>query len=214
MAEGRSVRLYLVRHGTVAANVDRRYIGRRDDLLSEEGTAQAGALGTLFAELDVTAVLSSPLRRTMATAEQIAVARGLVVKEEPRLIEMAFGEWEGLSRAELLVSDGDGLARWERDPDTAPPGGESLAAAGRRVVDLADELLRSNATAPVVLVSHVGPIKALLCAALNLGLDNAARVYLDPATVSVVDWADRPVVRLMNSHAHLGWTAARWLEQA
>ncbi len=212
MAHRQSIRLYLVRHGTVAANVDRRYIGRRDDPLSEEGLVQARALGSLFAQLQLAAVLSSPLQRTMATAEQIAAARGLKVQTEPRLVEMAFGRWEGLSRAELLAADGAGLARWEADPETAPPEGESLADTGRRVIELADELLDGETAGPIALVSHVGPIKALLCATLDLPLTQAARLYLDPATVSVVDWAERPIVRLVNSHAHLGWTMARWLQ--
>ena len=212
MTDSPAARLYLVRHGTVTANIDRRYIGRRDDPLSDQGVAQAQALGALFQELQFAAVLTSPLQRTMATATEIAAVRGLTPQPEPRLVEMAFGEWEGLSRAEVLERDADRLARWETEPGIAPPGGESLLSVARRVVDLANELQQRGAAGPLVLVSHVGPIKSLLCAALELDLARAARLYLDPATVSVVDWSVRPVVRLVNSHAHLGWSSARWLE--
>ncbi len=64
----------------------------------------------------------------------------------------------------------------------------------------------------MVLVSHMGPIKVLLCAALQLPLESAGRIFLDPATISVVDWGPDAVVRLVNSHAHLGFAKARWLQ--
>ncbi len=65
----------------------------------------------------------------------------------------------------------------------------------------------------MAVVSHMGPIKALLCAALDVPLTVARRLFLDPGTVSVVDWSTPPVVRLVNSHAHLGWASARWLQR-
>lgn len=64
----------------------------------------------------------------------------------------------------------------------------------------------------MVLVSHMGPIKALLCAALDLPLTRSSRIFLDPATISVIDWGPQPVVRLVNSHAHLGFAQARWMK--
>jgi ribonuclease H / adenosylcobalamin/alpha-ribazole phosphatase len=65
----------------------------------------------------------------------------------------------------------------------------------------------------VVLVSHVGPIKALLCSALAAPLAAARRMFLDPGTLSVVDWGESPVIRLFNAHGHLGWEAARWMRE-
>jgi broad specificity phosphatase PhoE len=65
-----------------------------------------------------------------------------------------------------------------------------------------------------VLVSHVGPIKALICDALGLGPAGARRMWLDPATVSVVDWPVAPgapaALRLFNSFAHLR-EGVRWV---
>jgi hypothetical protein len=58
----------------------------------------------------------------------------------------------------------------------------------------------------------MGAIKTLLLAALNLPLESASRIFLDPATISVIDWGDAPVVRLVNSHGHLGFGNARWLQ--
>jgi len=129
------------------------------------------------------------------------------------LRENDFGEWEGLSRAEVLAQDADHLLAWERDSSIAPPGGESLEAMHRRVLAFVEKLAGTHPDQTVALVSHVGPIKAVLCAALDAPVSSAFRIFLDPATISVVDWRQtKPVVRLVNSHSHLGWEKARWMK--
>lgn len=211
-----TVRLILIRHGQVEANRSYRYLGRRDDPLDATGREQARAVAGAMRQLPVDLVLTSPSSRARATAEGLA-RPGLTVRDEARLRELDFGSWEGLSRAEVLARSGDDAAlleAWESDPSVAPPGGESLESLRERVVELADELARTAGGATVALVSHMGPIKVLLCAALDLPLRRTARIFLDPATISVVDWGPRPVVRLVNSHAHLGFDRARWLEDS
>jgi broad specificity phosphatase PhoE len=224
------VRLFLVRHGQVASNRDLRYIGSRDEALTDLGRRQAEALGELLAKLPVQAVLSSPLLRARDTAAAISMATGRPVSVDDRLREQSFGTWEGLSRDEVKsrsTGDAELLATWERDAEVAPPGGESLHSVQRRVLALVEELGAGKPTEAaaggaagaaaggmpwIVLVSHVGPIKSLLAAALDLPLDRGGRrVFLDPGTVSVVDWGDPPILRLCNSHAHSGWTSARWM---
>jgi broad specificity phosphatase PhoE len=209
---GQPLRLLLIRHGEVEANVDFRYLGRRDDPLTARGTAQAAALARMVAESPPSRILSSPLVRATTTAEAIAAHCGVEVEPEERLVEMSFGRWEGMSRAEVLESDPVNLAAWEADPEhVAPPEGESLGDVAARVTGLVDSLRAAPPDGAVALVSHVGPLKVLLCAALGLPMSGMRRLFLDPATVSVVDWGARPVVRLFNSHCHLGWTGARWM---
>jgi broad specificity phosphatase PhoE len=206
------IRLLLVRHGEVASNRELRYVGSRDELLAEAGVRQAESLAAALASLPVSTVYSSPLRRAEETGRRIAAAREVPLRLEPRLREQSFGTWEGLTRAEALERDRDLLLRWESDLGSAPPGGESLESVRERVLSLAGDLARVHPREWVVLVSHVGPIKALLCDALGAPLSTARRMFLDPGTLSVVDWGERPVVRLFNAHAHLGWEAARWMK--
>jgi len=207
-----TLRLFLVRHGETPGNREMRYLGTRDEPLSPLGVEQADLLAAALAPLPLGAVYASPLRRTADTARPIAAARGLAVHVEPRLREQAFGAWEGLTRAEVLAAGGgDALQGWEADLGSAPPGGESLQAVQERVLSLVHDLASAHGGRQIALVSHVGPIKALLCAALGVPLAVARRFFLDPATVSVVDWDERPVVRLVNAHGHLGWEAARWM---
>ncbi len=208
-------RLILVRHGETAANREFRYIGTRDDALTEQGQSQAAAVAEALRQLPITAIYSSPRQRTQATAAPIAAALGLPVTITEALVEGSFGRWEGLSRAEVLAlssAEAALLHAWEADATVAPPGGEALSSVQRRVAALADALAQEQPGATCVLVSHVGPIKGLVAAALGADPAVARALFLDPATISVVDWGPRRLLRLFNSHAHLGWLAARWLD--
>lgn len=207
-----SLRLFLARHGEVLSNRELRYVGSRDEPLADSGLRQAEELAAALAPLPLSAVYASPLLRARETGRRIAEAREVPLLLEPRLREQSFGEWEGLTRAEVLERDRERLLSWEADLGTAPPGGDSLQSVQERALSLVDELSREHAGEWIALVSHVGPIKALLCAALGAPLATARRMFLDPATLSVVDWGERPVVRLFNAQAHLGWGAARWMQ--
>lgn len=209
-------RLFLIRHGETLANREFRFIGTRDDALSETGERQAAQLAAALAPLPIAAIYSSPLQRARATAAAIAAPRQLEVQIASELRENDFGVWEGLSRAEVLARSEEEarlLRVWERDPALSPPGGESFAATQQRAYAYVEQLAEKHAGQTIALVSHVGPIKGLLAAALEMPASVSFRVFLDPATISVVDWqADgRALVRLVNSHAHLGWTEARWM---
>ncbi|HLX09410.1 MAG TPA: histidine phosphatase family protein [Thermoanaerobaculia bacterium] len=211
-----ALRLFLVRHGESPSNRDMRYLGSRDEPLTATGVRQAECLAAALSDLPLAAVYSSPLQRAEQTGKRIAERLRVPLLAEPRLLEQCFGEWEGLTRTEVLErggADRDLLLRWERDPDTAPPGGDSLAAVETRVRALLVELAAAHAGAWVTLVSHVGPIKALLCAALAVPLTAARRMFLDPGTLSVIDWGESPVIRLFNAHGHLGWREARWMSR-
>jgi broad specificity phosphatase PhoE len=215
------VRLFLVRHAEALANPELRYLGSRDDPLTERGRWQALQLAHALAPLALAAVYTSPLTRAVETAVPIAHAHGLSHTSDLRLVEAAMGTWEGLRRADILARSPEDAAhhqRWESDPTCAPPGGESFADMQARVVTCVQDLAERHAGASVVVVSHVGPIKALLCAALAVPLAAARRMFLDSATVSVIDWgADAvdwgvpAVLRLYNAHHHLGWEAAAWM---
>jgi ribonuclease H / adenosylcobalamin/alpha-ribazole phosphatase len=210
-------RLYLVRHGETLANREYRYIGTRDDPLSPFGETQALQLAEALSVLPISAVYSSPLQRTYRTAILIAARQSLEVQKVDDLRECDFGTWEGLSRAEVLErsqEDSKRLREWEQNTSVAPPCGESFEELQQRMIAAIERLAHAHPDQAIVLVSHVGPIKVLLSAALGAPLASAFRIFLDPATISVVDWRDaaHAIVRLVNSHAHLGWQEARWMK--
>jgi len=190
------------------------YLGLRDEPLNETGRRQAACLAEALVGLPIQLIVSSPLCRAADTALAIQQASGIELRKDIRLIEGSFGSWEGLTRNEVLnrsARDAELLRRWEEDSSAAPPEGESSEAIQKRVVSLADDLSRQFPDKSAILVSHVGPIKALLAAALRIPLETSRRLFLDPGTISVVEWGEYSVVRLFNSHAHLGWESARWM---
>ena len=177
--------LILVRHGQTDANAAGLLLGRTDPPLNAAGRAQAAEIAARVAGFGPERVITSPLLRTVETAEIVGAACGLPVTVEDRLVEVDYGEYDGLPFAEL---PSDLVRRWRTDADFAPPGRESLASVGVRMAALGSEILADLGTAPVVAVSHVSPIKAAVCWALGLPdlaswrmrLDNASMTRLAP----------------------------------
>jgi probable phosphoglycerate mutase len=209
---GSATRLVLVRHGETPLTAQRRYSGRGDVELSATGLAQAAAVARRLAATvrPGAVVVSSPLARCQQTASAIAKGLGRVpVQVEPDLIECDFGEWEGLTFAEVRERWPEQLDAWLSSPATAPPGGESFDAVLARVRSVRTRLLAEYPAQTVVLVSHVTPIKLILKDALAAGDAFLHRLFLDPAGVSLVDsWADGGVaVRTVNDTSHLDGVA-------
>ena len=203
------LRLFLVRHGQVPANREFRFVGTRDEALTEVGVREAEALARGFAHLEVDLVLSSPKRRALQTARSISP----VARIEEALVEQDFGAWEGLTRgevAELGEEHREALRAFDRSSDASPPDGESLSDVRRRVETLV-ERLAADGVRDAVLVSHVGPIKALLSLALDLPVQSVRPMFLDTGSLSVVDWGSPSLLRLFNCRGDLGWHTARWI---
>lgn len=203
---GTATRLVLVRHGATIHSADRRLSGRNELALTEHGNAQAQALAGRLAGLpDVAAVISSPLLRTRETAAHIASALNVQVSIDDGFQEVDFGDWEGSTFGELNAVDARAVAAWSGDPLAAPPGGESFAQLAQRLRPARDKVIADYAGRTAVIVSHVTPIKMLLVDALGAPLDSLYRVFLDPASVSIVDYplGGLPSVRLINGTSHL-----------
>ena len=203
-----ATRIILVRHGETALTKQGRYSGRGDVPLSDEGEAQAMAAGGRVAGIsrDVTAVLSSPLRRCVRTAELIAAeVGGVPVTVVPDLIECDFGAWEALTFAEVQERWPDEMAAWLGSARVAPPGGESFETVAARVRAALAAAVEAYAGGVVVVVSHVSPIKLILRDALAASDAFLHRLFLDAAGVSMMDvWPDGNLaVRSVNETAHL-----------
>lgn len=187
--------LLLARHGQTAANAAGLLLGRADLALTELGHLQAKALAQHLAS--ATRVVSSPLLR----ARETAAAFGLPVEVDERWVEMDYGTYDGQPMREVPA---EVWARWRGDPGWAPPGGESLAAVERRVGEACGPLLEEAATADVVVVSHVSPIKAGVAWALGAGPAVSWRMHLDVASVCRIRPGPAgPVLVTFNEREHL-----------
>jgi alpha-ribazole phosphatase len=205
-----ALKLYLVRHGQTAWNKTFRYMGHNDEPLDETGCAQAAAVAQRLASQQFTAIYSSDLQRAWQTAAAIAAHQACPLIAEPRLREMHFGEWQGLTYAEIQQRDPWRLATWESDRlDMAPPGGESLRQLAARVQAVMDMLAEAHPQGDILVVSHGGPLRVL--ASLALGFDPVQYWHfsLENASLSQINlYPDGAILQTWNDACHLG--GARW----
>lgn len=205
-ATGTPTRLLLLRHGQTELSIARRYSGRGNPMLTEEGRRQADAAARyLSTQGGVAAVVTSPLERAYETATAAAKALGVDVRVDDDLIETDFGAWEGLTFAEAAQRDPELHRRWLRDTSVEPPGGESFDAVAHRVRRARDRIITDYGAATVLVVSHVTPIKTILRLALDAGEGILYRLHLDLASLSIAEfYADGgSSVRLVNQTAYL-----------
>jgi ribonuclease H / adenosylcobalamin/alpha-ribazole phosphatase len=203
---GTATTTVLLRHGQTALSAERRFAGRGDIPLTELGVRQAAAAASRLAGRGgIDLVLSSPLIRARTTAEAVVSQAGAPLTVEDDLAETDFGSWEGMSFGEVSQQWPDEMAAWLADAEAAPPGGESFAAVGRRVDAALDRLLVAHQGKTVVVVSHVTPIKTMVCRALLAPPAALFRMHLDVASLSEADWfADGPaLLRSFNDTNHL-----------
>jgi broad specificity phosphatase PhoE len=185
--------LFVVRHGQTDANAHGLLLGRADPSLSGVGQRQASALATRLPR--DAEVISSPLRRTVETAE----ALGRPVEVDERWIEVDYGVLDGTKVSDVPAET---WAAWRADPTFAPPGGESLASVAVRVRAACDDLAERARVRDVVVVTHVSPIKAALAWVLGSDESLAWRVFVDIASIARIAIDDRgPVLRSLNERA-------------
>ncbi|MFF4378846.1 bifunctional RNase H/acid phosphatase [Kitasatospora sp. NPDC001547] len=199
----------LLRHGETPLTPEKRFSGSggTDPELSDKGRWQAErAAEALAARGSVQAVVASPMRRTRQTAETVAARLGLEVRYEDGLREVDFGDWEGLTFAEVRERYPDDLTAWLGSAKARPTGGgESFTALTHRVGVARDKILARYAGKTVLVVSHVSPIKTLVRLALGAPPDSMYRMELAAASVCAVQYyADgNASLRLLNDTSHL-----------
>jgi ribonuclease H / adenosylcobalamin/alpha-ribazole phosphatase len=212
-ATGKPTVTLLLRHGATELSAERRFAGRGDIALTKEGVKQASlAARKVAAAPGVDVILTSPLQRARRTAEAVAEVTGAPLIVDDDLIEADFGEWQGLTFAEARERWPDELAAWLATPDAAPPRGENFAMVALRVLAALDRLIEAHKSKRVVVVSHVTPIKTLICRALLAPPEAMFRMNLDVASLTRIDNFDNgsSLVRSLNDTSHLENRRRRW----
>lgn len=159
------MRLYLVRHGQTAWNLQGKAQGHTDTPLDEVGVAQAIQLAESFRQMSIDQVWTSDLVRSLETARSLASVTGSTLEITALLRERSFGEWEGSQYVELH----ERLRAMSSDQDefyARPPGGESTADVWERIEGVYQEILGTDC-ASLAVVSHGGVCAALLAKCLR-----------------------------------------------
>ena len=163
--------IYYIRHGETAWNAEGRFQGSRDIPLNDLGRTQAvaagGILGGLLTrdgrEISALSFVASPLGRARLTMELVRGALQLPPQDyaiDPRLREIGYGQWEGLTLPEMELNDAATFAARNEDKWTvAAPSGESYASVTLRMREWFDSLLIDTVT-----VAHGGTMRALMVA--------------------------------------------------
>ena len=203
--QGEPTATLLLRHGQTAMSAQKRYAGRSDAPLTDVGVQQAAAAAKRLASSGIAVIMTSPLLRTVQTAQEVAAVTGAAVITDDGFRETDFGAWEGLTFTEVRERWPAELATWLADPAVAPPGGESFTDVSARVSAALHRVLGARAGQTVLIVSHVTPIKTLVAAALLAPPAALYRMHLDVAALSEIDWyPDGPaVLRSFNDTGHL-----------
>jgi probable phosphoglycerate mutase len=196
-----ATRIIAIRHGETAWNVDTRLQGHLDIALNNKGLWQAGQVARSLADEDVKAIYASDLLRAWQTAHAIAQATDAPLTADVGLRERGFGSFQGKTYAEIESLWPEASQLWrKRDPEWAPPGGESLSTMRERVQTTVNALAQQHMGDQIVLVAHGGVMDILyrLASSQNLQaprtwqLGNAAinRLLWTPDGLTLVGWAD------------------------
>lgn len=200
-----ALRLLLIRHGETEWNRLSRMQGQTDTCLSEAGEMQARALATRLRAEEIDTAYASDLQRAWRTAELATAGRGIAVRRDPVWREMSFGQWEGLTYDQVIQRDADLAERRLRNPaHVAPPEGEHLLDVQRRVLPAVERLRVQHDGQTVLVATHGGTLRVLVCSLLGMDLNLAGRLQMNNCGISSIRMYDTfPVLELWNDTGHL-----------
>ena len=197
------MQIVLIRHAHSQANAKGILSGRLPNIkLSEKGTAQSQELATRLGVFPIKQIRVSPMGRCQETIEPWLASipklnRALVIRDE-NLNEVDYGSWSGKKLAALSAHK---LWKTVQNNPSAMyfPNGEGLAHMQQRAMQSVHEAVSLKGKGTVVLVSHGDVIKAIVCSALGMHLDDFQRIVIDPASVTLLDYSSgQPRLTLLN----------------
>jgi probable phosphoglycerate mutase len=191
----------LVRHA-VTSHTGHKLTGWAPGVhLSEDGRAQAEAVADRLAKAPIKAVYSSPIDRTLETAQAVAAPHKLEVQLLDDIGEVQYGRWtnrslKSLARTKLWM-------KLQRFPSAARfPQGETLFEVQARAVAELERIQARHPRQTVCVVSHADVIKLVVAHYLGVHIDLFQRIMIGPASVSAIAVSDAgPMVLSVNAHA-------------
>ena len=207
----------LVRHGRTHLTETKRISGRggENPKLSDLGRADAKAAATAAAQIGrsgawahlnpISAIVASPIQRTVDTANIIANELGLSVSLNENIAEISFGDWDGFTNDEVKEKWPNEFKSWQGAWEVAPPNGESLAEFDARLIQGLYQIVSENSGKTVAVVSHVMPIRGMVRRAIEGGISAYWAPQISPCSISILRfWGNQAAeVITLNSTTHL-----------
>ena len=184
-------RIIYVRHGETDFPINRIYCDLQEDPpLNKKGLSQAEQTARFLANVDAEAIYASPCKRTRMTAEAIAKYHAdLTIGFEPNLMERNFGVWEGLYFEEIEARFPDEYKKWKQNQAIFKPDqGDSVYDLADRAQPVINDLLEKHRGKTIIVIAHVGPIRALIANALEMPIEGYRRLGIDPASATCIDY--------------------------
>jgi len=201
------MRIYLVRHGETEWNRARRFQGRSNLPLNQEGRKQVKALALALKNKPLTAIYTSPLIRTLETARLIKVFHpSIPIFEEKGLIEMDLGEFDGMKAQDWAEQYPDFRKAWNENPASVKmPGGESLKEVQVRAKDTLERITRIYPPDTTILISSHNFVNlTILCDLLEIPLHRFRELRQENAAFNVIcKKGNRLYAELVNERSHL-----------
>lgn len=197
--------ILLIRHATNDFVKSGRLAGWTPGVhLNDEGKAQAEALGARLADMPIHRIYSSPLERTMETAQAVVAHHPhLSIIEMAEVGEVQYGDWQGETVA-LLTKRKMWHVIQEYPSRAHFPNGETMRGAQERIVNALEAIAAQHPRETVAVVSHADLIKMVVAHFLGMHLDNFQRIVISPASISMIMLGyGRPYIGTINDTAHI-----------
>lgn len=177
--------LYLVRHGETVYTPERRFsgYGKHDPELSAKGLIQAEAVASVMPRYGADMIISSPLMRTMQTAEKIKSTTNLEITQDMEWVEASFGEWDGMSPSEVQAKWPEDYEKWLSTTAFRPPGGESYEEVLSRVDALLNDVVDRYPAKKIIVSTHSVVIRAAVINTTRASNDSF--FHLEPQTCGI-----------------------------
>jgi len=198
------IRLLLVRHGLTQWNEEKRYLGNTDIPLNKIGKQQAIALAHALREEHFEQIYSSTLQRALDTAAVIKANRKISLITDPRLREINFGVFEGLTFSEAKTQYPTMLSAWLDNYDQPPDEGELFSSLTERVCSFLGDLKMIEAPQTKLIVSHGGCLREIIRLLLGQPRERHWSFQFDLASISEVHVYDNySTILRINDTQHL-----------
>lgn len=158
------VRLYITRHGETEWNKSRRFQGHKNSALTDKGVLGAKLLSQRFSDIEVDAIISSPLLRAYETAQIVRGDKPVSIITDDGLKEINLGDFEGMTYGEIEGKYKSALRKIEDNPyDNCYPNGENLLGFYDRVVKAVENIIKNYENKSLLIVAHGGTVKCIEC---------------------------------------------------
>lgn len=199
-------KLYLIRHAEAEGNLYRRIHGQYDSLVTDNGYRQIAALQERFEDIQIDAVYSSDLSRTMTTAKAICEPKGLELHTRPDLREISMGEWEDRTWGEVDLTDHESMQLFvHSDPSWRVQGSESFEELRNRVSSALLDIADKHAGQSVAVFSHGTAIRYSCAKLLGLSLEESRTLgHSDNTAVTLLEIENGNVtIAFRDDNSHL-----------